>query len=394
MRPQDGETDYLVMSPFLGASRLRELSAKRERAVLISSAHELQAVGEGAVRGFEAHAFGGYDPDLTTAESQETEEGSRTSEPAELRSGLHAKLYVAESRDRVRVIAGSANATAASIGGSAEMVVECVGAKSRGGPFTIAGLLDPEGDLAPFLVPWKPDSDEGPAPREDRSPAEALMREIVACDASGDVLERTANEFDVRIEVDGGAQIEVPAGARISARMGDSPSRSFDPGASPAVLLRGLVRRQVGPYLTVEIELDDEELERLLPLNLSGFDLRDLQTDLIKGGGGDESVLAYIAFILDGAEGGPDVMIEFGDEAEPPPGLTESTGEAAGLAIDAAQPTLEKLVKLAHDARTSADGRQRLDDVADAVGAYRQELPDDFLAAWDAVRAGAGSGDR
>jgi hypothetical protein len=390
MRPEDGETDYLVISPFIGDSRLTALGNSARRAVLVSSRQELQAIDPKTVRSFEAYAFGGYDPDLTAVEPDAGEERGHKARPAALSSGLHAKLYVAEGRGRVRVIAGSANATGASVGGNAEMMVECLGPKRRGGPFTISGLLDPEGDLAPFLVPWEPDPETVTGSREGRSPAETLMREIIVCGALADVLPRSPNEFDVRVAVDGGDRVEVAVGARISARMGDSQTEPFDPGGDPAVLLRGLTRRQVGPYLTVVVELDGEDLERLLPLELSGLDLRDLQTELIKGAGGDESVLAYIAFVLDGAEGGPEVAIEFGREAEPPPELTNSTGEAGGVAFDAAQPTLEKLVKLAYEARTSADARQRIDDVASAVDAYKKELPDDFLEAWEAVRKGAG----
>lgn len=388
MLPDADETVNLVVSPFLGSVRLSRLrgtpSTPERRSVLVSSAEELEAVGSRALRGYEQHAFGGYEIDVTDTN---VDQPSRS----ETRSGLHAKLYIFEQPGRRRIVLGSANATTASVERNAELVIECSGKATATAGFSIEKLLDPESDLGRFVVAWEAGpEDKQPPERPPRNAAESFMRELVACGATAELAERDANSFDLRVELDDTAQLTMPTGATVQAQMGGSNAEAFLPLGHPAAVLRGLPRRDVGAFLSLTVEVAGETCSRLLPLMVSGLSLQDLQTELIRESTDHGSVLAYIAFILDGLEAGGDVEIDYGTDEPSDVVLVDAPGEGS-VGIDQSAPSIEKLIRLGYEARTSEDARRRMEDVDTAVRAYEEELPSELVEAWAAVM---GSADR
>lgn len=388
MLPDADETAHLVISPFLSGTRLQQLrgadcSSKRE-SVVVSSAEELEHVGSRGLRGYTAHAFGGYEVDVGDAEEDRPSSG-------EAGSGLHAKVYVFEGRDRRRIVLGSANATTASVERNAELVIECSGKATATAAFSMKNLLDAESDLGRFVVPWKagPD-DKQPSERPPRNAAESFLRELVACGATAELVELDANSFDLRVELDDVSRLSMPTGAEIQAQMGGSKVEAFLPIGGPAAVFRGLLRRDVGAFLSLTVELDGETCSRLLPLKVSGLSLQDLQTELIRESTDHGSVLAYIGFILEGLEVGGEVEIDYGTDEPSDVVLVDAPGEGS-VGLEQSALSIEKLIRLGYEARTSEDARVRMQDVDSAVRAYEEELPTELVEAWKSVM---GSADR
>jgi hypothetical protein len=94
------------------------------------------------------------------AERLETEDEEPSYAPSfdEDLSGLHAKLYVAESGWNARLFTGSANATDAAFHNNVEFLVELSGRKSRIGIDKILGKEGEKGTLLDVLVPYHPSS--------------------------------------------------------------------------------------------------------------------------------------------------------------------------------------------------------------------------------------------
>ena len=332
MPPRHDETEHLIISPFLDRTRLTALRRNGGRQILISDRRALQGIDPVTIGQYEVYVFGGFAPDLSELDPSdgvaETDEVPQTQDAPT--SGLHTKLYVAKGNGRkARLVAGSANATMASISRNAELMVECSSA-SGSGRFSIDSLLDPEGDIGRFLTRWEPEADEAVEEAEGTGPAEVLFRELAGFEFTGEIVEKKLDDYDVSVDFNGGDQIRVPDGGRISASMGDSEPMPVALGGHPAATLKGLTRRQLSTFIALRVDLSGDSYERLLPIHLSGFDLEALQMDLIKGGGGEESILAYIAFVLDGVDQGAGAPLDFGKL----PPMSRSLGATGSAGVE------------------------------------------------------------
>ncbi len=190
--PLDGQTGkrLLVISPFLGAGRLREIAEIAPRAKqrhLVSLPMEMERLGGRALAPFENHwrlhdEAGGGDED----------------EPGEAKaagSGLHAKAYVIDRADGKATtwFIGSPNATASAFERNVEMLVELGGTTRRVG---VNRILEEAGEEAvSFRSLLREFTASGEDPAEDPLAAdehrlEAIAREIaeagVTLDARAD----------------------------------------------------------------------------------------------------------------------------------------------------------------------------------------------------------------
>ncbi len=99
-----------------------------------------------------------YDAELPEGEEEKSEEEAEKSGEIASMVGLHAKVFLAEEGERVRLWTGSANATDAAFSGNVEFLVELTGTKSRVG---ITNLLTSNGSedapgLMRLLQPYVP----------------------------------------------------------------------------------------------------------------------------------------------------------------------------------------------------------------------------------------------
>ncbi|MEX2374667.1 MAG: phospholipase D family protein [Dehalococcoidia bacterium] len=150
-----GHDRALVVSPFLGVDALSRLRSREGgRDVLVSRPEALDECGSDGLEGWETHvladdrlesetltaavATNNPDAEVEVAGRGSGDPGSPGADAngdhddRTLR-GLHAKLYVFEDGDRVRVLSGSTNATSAGVGGNIEMLVELRGTRAEAG---------------------------------------------------------------------------------------------------------------------------------------------------------------------------------------------------------------------------------------------------------------------
>lgn len=143
----------LVVSPFLAAETLRDLSSSGSGHVVVSRAEELAGLPPASLEAF--------DEVLALHEGAEIEEDDTVSAATAAR-GLHAKLYVADAGRRASLWTGSANATYSAFHRNVEMLVQLEGKK---GDIGIDAVLGEEGgpvSLRTLLVPFSAAGERAP----------------------------------------------------------------------------------------------------------------------------------------------------------------------------------------------------------------------------------------
>lgn len=130
--PFEGKIDrMLIISPFLSAKRLRELTRVGREHLLVSRVDSLAALNPGDLDTFTKIFTLNPAAELEEQDSEELDDRSL--------QGLHAKLFVADSGRMGRIWTGSANATNAAFQGNIELLVELVGKRERCGIDAILG---------------------------------------------------------------------------------------------------------------------------------------------------------------------------------------------------------------------------------------------------------------
>lgn len=146
--PFEGGIDrMLVVSPFLSEGLLARLTQPGSRHVLISRLESLREVSPERVARF-ASVFTLSDAADPEPAEGDGPEGAGSPEAELALSGLHAKLYVAESGSDSRLWTGSANATYAAFNDNVEFLVELRGKKNACG---IGAILGDGGDRRGLL---------------------------------------------------------------------------------------------------------------------------------------------------------------------------------------------------------------------------------------------------
>jgi hypothetical protein len=168
---------HLVVSPFMTDGWLKQLAECGQDNVLISRIESLDEVSHNTLAKVQANArIYVMEEAAERPDGVETEEAESTGGLAsDDRSGLHAKLYIADEGWYARVLTGSANATTAAFDGqNVEFMVELKGKRSRVG---IDRLLGEERDRAAFhnmLRPYRR-TDMRPAADETRRKLEKIL---------------------------------------------------------------------------------------------------------------------------------------------------------------------------------------------------------------------------
>lgn len=149
--PISGQVDrLLVISPFVSANRLSQLSQQGKRNILISRPEELDQISSTTLGTF-AQLFQ-ISPAANLEDGNEIE---ATLAHAAL-VGLHAKLYMADSGQKTRIWTGSANATDAAFDRNVEFLVELIGNKSQFGIDALLAFHENEVSFRSLLEPFTP----------------------------------------------------------------------------------------------------------------------------------------------------------------------------------------------------------------------------------------------
>jgi hypothetical protein len=177
----------LVVSPFITANFLTRLAAPNRTQFLVSRPESFRDIEPSLLR----KHWTCFTLD-ERCESLAGPDDPVDQQPTSL-SGLHAKLFVADSGWDSHVWTGSANATSAAFNGNVEFLVELIGKKSKIGVETIIAEGDNQPNLRSMLTPFTPE-DQAVTPDVDTQTCEAIL----------DSLRRSlvAMNMDLRIEPD------------------------------------------------------------------------------------------------------------------------------------------------------------------------------------------------
>jgi hypothetical protein len=355
--PGEGETRMLVISPFLGAGRLRRLTATGGNHVLVSRYDALQKVGTRALAGFSslhrlAPRIGG--------------------------SELHAKLYIAEAPRRVRWLVGSANATDAALGGNAELLVELTGSR-RG--LRIDSLLDPEGGIGELLTAYEIAPDDPAESQPDpRLEAEEQMRRLAALTFRGAVRPQPDGRYTLEISVDA-APVRVTG--QIEAHLAGSQKAShLDFASEPAAALAELELAELSPFLVLCVNLAGVRMERTVMLILDGVDCGRLGEAALRDAVRDP--LAYLTYLVTGSDGGTELALTFEDD-EPFDQAAAAEG-AAQLPSRSHPALLEKLMQMLHGDQPGGPGR--FDEIGQLIDGFADQLPPELAQLWTTLDRG------
>ena len=151
---ESGVRRLLIISPFLSAAKLAELTERGRGDVLVSRLDSLEKLSARDLSNFsKVYALN------PSAAAGAEEDAATERDPLTESAGLHAKCYVADDGYSAHIWTGSANATNAAFGGNVELLVRLTGSKSRFGIDALLSPLDQDVGFANLLTPYRPASE-------------------------------------------------------------------------------------------------------------------------------------------------------------------------------------------------------------------------------------------
>ncbi len=379
----------LIVSPFLEAGLLKELTNVKYDAMLVSRVDELNAMGKQDMQGF--HKVYCLDPEADIEEvdnedgaDSEAEEGRRDT-PLQ---GLHAKLFVGDAGWNARLWTGSANATNAAFSRNVEFMVELTGKKSFCGVDAIMTQVKGETRFCDLLREYNAPEQTPPldkSKQEAEHLAGAARMAIATAPLTGVVgTSATAERYSLRLTaketplIPDGVEIKVwpvtlPDTAGVHPIFKSGFSASFDAVSFEAIttFFAFEVKAKAGKFtmikrfaVNVPVEgMPEDRRERLL-------------RTLLKNRG---EVIRFLLFLL--ADEGSDALAKLAD-------LRKRFGEGddnGGAWLQSDLSLLEPLL------RTLYRHPEKLDRVARLVDDLRKNpdgeklLPPGFVSAWDPI---------
>lgn len=385
----DWHKRLLVVSPFLSADLVVDTLGRGEKNILISRRDSLDALGgdvfaeveglteiytmsEEAEYGEDAEPGAGDDKAITANASL---------------SGLHAKLYVAESGWDASVISGSANATASAFRGrNVEFMVELGGKRSRIGIDETLGDPNERSSFWNLLTPYKMPS--SPTPKnEDREQAEKVLGEarrgLLEKGVRGKVNEDKSGTFNVSIEA--GAPVkfarEITSFRCYPITLRAERARDARPiSAGEPVLFERISPEAVTSFFAfiLEAKVKKEKAVSAFVLNVKTDGIPGDRDDSIMRAtiSNPDSFIRYLLFLL--REGEDDDLSELED------GEDKKGGGDYRYVVPAGVPLLEELLR-AYSRRSD-----RIIRIAKVIkkltkdGRDNSVLPEDFELIWSA----------
>ncbi len=377
----------LVVSPFVSPAFVEQLGLGGGD-ILVSSDAELACLPEtlreriGRVEVMDA---------ATTVEldaGDDVEAGPATAEDG--LSGLHAKLFVADSGWKARLWTGSANATTAAFGKNVEFVAELAGLKSAIGIDSVLG--DGKGGLAELLAPYEHD----PAAAEDlelrrlEHLIDELARELGAAPLS---LHASAEAGAWRLELRSAAALPpVPAELEVVAWPATLREHRSMPlgGAHGLPAWQGLDVVQLSGFLCLEIAAPAAGLERQVAIAIPlGGAPPDRDAAVVRSVLADPGrVLRYLLFLLGDHDGDDADAFEVLVSADEKDG-----GAGAWLGFGSEATLFEALVRTLH---RDPDRLDRVEALIEELGGDggADLLPAGFEAIFARVREARGELER
>lgn len=360
----------LVMSPFVADGCLSRLSGKRGQDILISRPDELAKLNPATTAGFKDVLV--LNPSANLGEESE--------EAVESASGIHAKLYIAETGGQTRVWTGSANATNAAFKGNIEFLVEFVGDRSKCGIDAFLTRAAEQTTFRDLLQPFDPSALEVDAERER---LESIVEEVRCALAVRKLLARVSavdGESVYTLGLELNKAVTIPDGVEVRCR----PITLSQSSAISIQLVTGSVARfspvsfaAITSFFAFEVSLveDQKKVSVAFVMNarLEGAPA-DRQERILHSLLSDKGkVLRFILLLL--AEGGTDassILMALqkglsGSGAEGGAFSQFPLFEALVRTLDRNPKKLDQISRLVEDLKKTAEGRQVLPDGFDEI---------------------------
>ena len=183
---QENYWRFLTVSPFLTNSMLGRLARKQSGNILISRIESLKDLNQETLEKYKKVFFMDV---AASVDDEESQDGSMKKAPERNGrdlSGLHAKLYIAESGRDAHIWTGSANATSAAFNNNVEFLVGLKGKKSKVGikPFLAQkrGVTSFRDLLIEYLPPYELISEKERIKKELEKLLENAQRQLSNAD--------------------------------------------------------------------------------------------------------------------------------------------------------------------------------------------------------------------
>lgn len=374
----------LVVSPFLGQSRLAKVASNSRGSVLVSRESELAALPPNVAQSFDEIYF--LD-DSTEPEERDEPETSQPLPGGELR-GLHAKVYVADDGWNARIWTGSANATEAAFERNVEFLVELAGRKSACGVESLLGDGD-EAGLRSLLTPFEPMDEPVPVEEDNLDRELDRVARAVAAASMRAHVEELDEGYDVILRLDSPVLLNEPSGFKLRcwpvtlAR--EAFAATLDLGSEPVARFHKLPLTALTCFFAVEARLGEGKSARqtyfVASWPLVGTPGGREQAILLSLLEDSDRVLAFFRMMLSESPG-------IGDAALARPVLP--FGPVAGVALGWAvgdEPLLESLVRALESDPQRLDGIGRIVDELLETEEGDARIPAGFLEIWQPIRA-------
>jgi len=375
----------LVMSPFLSERFLPRLRDRGQNNVFISRQESLDTLSPHKISSLANTTVYVMQPDAERPEFGSSDENG-THLPTEDLSGLHAKLYIAESGWYADLLTGSANASHPAFSGkNIEFMVHLRGKRSRVGIDKFLGSEDDDLSLQNMLMRYDPPA----APPADTAIARTLERQLndgrqtlATAGLRLSITARNNRTFDVTLATD--APVELPptlSGRCLPVSLDFGHARDIAPlCGGDTVIFEGLSLTGLTAFTVFELSATIEQKTASvrfvlnlpvdgMPSERDGHILRDISAD-------KRRFVRYLLFLLADSADVSQMATLFANGRN---GKNNAVAtEVAGL------PLLESLV------RTLSRHPEKLARIAELVDSLQQTqdgqdvLPEGFIEIWQA----------
>ena len=381
--PFAGRRDrVLVISPFLGATRLRELTKGSTGSILVSRPEEIAAI-DPDTRALFAQTL--VLNDVIEPEPADDDSAMSESLPGGEMRGLHAKLYVADAGWEARLWTGSANATSAAFERNVEFLIELTGRKSACGINRVLGRFD-EASLRSLLVPFEPPEETVPVRDDD----EWELRRVASALASAPIcahVQPRNDGYDVELRAPAKWKAPWPAGAVVRCWPVTVSQRAFatplDSSNSCLVRFAQVPLTALTTFYGLEVRLSQSPAAAtgrfVASWPLVGAPEGRAAAVLLSLLDNRERVLAFFRLMLAESATADDP----GASAQISLGLDGGTNELAWSA--SSEPLLEALVRTLEADPTRLDAIKRVVTELNASEEGQARIPDGFLEIWAPV---------
>jgi hypothetical protein len=379
----------LIVSPFVSDDGLQRIGQVGNRNVLVSRNESLAKLQTKTLTDYELFELSPY----ANPEDEEVDTETGQPERATL-SGLHAKLYVADSGSNARIWTGSANATDAAFKKNVEFLVELVGAKKN---FGISALMAPAADnevnfrslLEPFTPPAEPlvepvDELEHYAEQAQSQILRLRLRAVVS------PLEDELNRYCLELHIEDCGHLNLSPQLRVQCYplgSSDLAVQLADP-VDPVIQFSPLSCEAITSFMGFEVWSRDGKRRLnsfVMNVPIEGVPEQRRQRILRALLSNKNQVLRLLMFLLTDSRTDARELMELIAEGDGPEPNSSSSGHDA---FAPQFPLLEAMLKALSNNPSQLDRIESLvKDLRQIPDDEQQLLPDDFEEIWNPIYA-------